>query len=713
MSWPTPQDFNEAIQNPRLNLSDPEIQASTPEVNKFGIPVARSGAFANVYKLQSSKRVWAVKFFLTESIDRQQRYDEVGRYLDAHRLPYMIEFQLQPLGVRVRGQRYPLLKMEWVQGETLDIYVQQHLKDPAALATLACDWLQMVKTLQEFGIAHGDLQHGNILVVNGSLRLIDYDDMYVPALAGRQSPETGNRNYQHPGRNGSHFGPYVDHFSAWIIYLSLLILSAEPSLWSLCGGGGERLLFSADDFRAPDRSLLLQRLEASNDELLDRIPYLIRDLLVTDVAQVPPLGEVGRGPKSAGPRIAQSTTPWWQTAGPAEASEAKSDGVVTPGAAWVLEHLTPFIEVDFTRSVFYLRALLLVDFGTLLAILALAYFTLVPMAIALGGASIAGPIAILAIAASFRAQPEVRERRKVLVEHKRARVSADAIRRRIADLEKREREALRDEKKAIGAVEVTQRENLTQERSDLAKLDNNCFKRVTEINTKRQNLAQSRSGELAESLRAVQENWLNDGLSRHDLQGAKISGIGPELGSRLIASGIRTAADVLSYGAFSSGYGMASKTILHLRSGHSVSVPGIGDKKAVALLLWRQKILTELQKRQPNSLPASIASAIASKYDSDLRNLDSEESTVRRDTKAQKEAIQAQYSQERVLRVKKIRDVREKVDSVKSEIQAKRQTAQSELRTVVFKVGNLERQVRAYARVSGSGYVRLLLGVGR
>jgi thiamine kinase-like enzyme len=42
--------------------------------------------------------------------------------------------------------------------------------------------VEIGRALNRAGVAHGDLQHGNILVANGKPKLIDYDGMYVPAL---------------------------------------------------------------------------------------------------------------------------------------------------------------------------------------------------------------------------------------------------------------------------------------------------------------------------------------------------------------------------------------------------------------------------------------------------------------------------------------------------------------------------------------------------
>jgi len=158
------------------------------------------------------------------------------------KLPYTVGFKYQPEGIRVRGQWFPILKMEWVQGENLLSYVQTRLGQPA-LRQLAEKLVTMSLRLAEAGVAHGDLQHGNVLIVGGEPRLIDYDGMFVPALAGWRSHEVGHPNFQHPCRTDMDFGPTADHFSVWVIYLSLLALSSDAHLWSRYRGGDECLLF--------------------------------------------------------------------------------------------------------------------------------------------------------------------------------------------------------------------------------------------------------------------------------------------------------------------------------------------------------------------------------------------------------------------------------------------------------------------------------------
>jgi len=56
MPWPTPQDYNEAIQNPQLSFGDPELQGGKPELTPLGLPRPITGGFASVYRMHCGQR---------------------------------------------------------------------------------------------------------------------------------------------------------------------------------------------------------------------------------------------------------------------------------------------------------------------------------------------------------------------------------------------------------------------------------------------------------------------------------------------------------------------------------------------------------------------------------------------------------------------------------------------------------------------------------
>jgi WD domain, G-beta repeat len=262
--WPLISDYQEAIQSPRTALADPELQQGAPICNRLGLPVPVTGGFASVYQISSGGRRWAVRCFLREFADQKRRYQAIDQHLRAITLPYKVGFEYQPTGIRIRGAWYPILKMEWVQGLLLNEYVESVLGQRDAMRKLADDWLALVRTLKARRIAHGDLQHGNVLVAGKQLRLIDYDGMFVPSLAGLGSHETGHPSYQHPRRGPNDYGPESDRFSALAIYVALLALACEPRLWQQFNNG-DNLLFRREDFEDPARSALFRTLRQLSD----------------------------------------------------------------------------------------------------------------------------------------------------------------------------------------------------------------------------------------------------------------------------------------------------------------------------------------------------------------------------------------------------------------------------------------------------------------
>ncbi len=262
MPWPTPQDYNEAIQNPATCFADEGLRRGEVESNALGLPRSITGAFASVYRVTENNRSWAVRCFLKFRPDQQERYEKVSQYVMFDELEYTVHFEYLSKGIRVRGEWFPMLKMEWVEGETLDQYLESNVRNRSQVKSLLGKFDQMMAELRAAGIAHGDLQHGNIMVVNGDLRLVDYDGMYVPKLAGWRSLELGHSNYQHPLRSDTDFDPTLDNFSAHVIRTSLLTLIDDQSLWSDSHVGDECLLFKKRDFIQPDSSELFNHLLA-------------------------------------------------------------------------------------------------------------------------------------------------------------------------------------------------------------------------------------------------------------------------------------------------------------------------------------------------------------------------------------------------------------------------------------------------------------------
>jgi len=268
MAWPLSQDYNEAVQNPRTSFSDPELRHGQVVINALGIPQPCSGNFADVYAVEcaAGKTKWAVKCFTREVRGLRERYSAISSFLQQVNLPFTVDFQYLEQGIRIAGKWYPILKMHWVEGFTLNAFVRDNLDKPALLEGLSRIWLKMAARLREANLAHCDLQHGNVLLVPYTdrsllIKLIDYDGMWVPALAQTPSGEVGHPAYQHPQRlRDGVYNREVDRFPLLSIHLALrALMVGGKQLWDRFDTG-DNMLFRQQDFEAPARSPLFAEL---------------------------------------------------------------------------------------------------------------------------------------------------------------------------------------------------------------------------------------------------------------------------------------------------------------------------------------------------------------------------------------------------------------------------------------------------------------------
>lgn len=273
MSWPLSQEYNEAVQDPRGNFSDAELKTGEAATNALGIPMPRSGNFADVYEVRCpSGRRWAVKCFTREVHGLRERYAEISSYLHQVNLPFIVDFQYLERGIRVRNRWFPILKMQWVEGFVLNEFVRDNLDRKPILLALEQIWVRMARRLRKAELAHGDLQHGNVLFVPANsanslaVKLIDYDGMCVPSLAGKNSGEVGHPAFQHPERlRTGVYNQEVDRFSLLSIAAALHCLTiGGRSLWERYDNG-DNLLFRQADLQAPAESPLFRELMYIDD----------------------------------------------------------------------------------------------------------------------------------------------------------------------------------------------------------------------------------------------------------------------------------------------------------------------------------------------------------------------------------------------------------------------------------------------------------------
>jgi len=293
--WPSARHFTEVIQCPSVCFSHPVLRKTLPAVDRLGMPIVTSGQFAYVYKLKSMNGGgdFAVRCFRGYLGDRDQRYRAIQEHVLSSPVPYLSQFSYASEGILVGGTRFPILFMQWIEGPTLDLYVSEMLHRRDVLLHLADEWLRVVNSFQASGIAHGDLQHGNVIVEHGQLRLIDHDGIFVPRMNGWSACEVGHQHYQHPRRTAAQFDENLDNFSALVIYLTLLSLAERPGLWEEYHD--ENLLFTKADFADPSSSTLFAKVREIGTEH-SRLADVLAKAAAGPPASVPRLEQLVDGP---------------------------------------------------------------------------------------------------------------------------------------------------------------------------------------------------------------------------------------------------------------------------------------------------------------------------------------------------------------------------------------------------------------------------------
>ena len=265
MQYPLVSEYVKAIQDAGDNLE--QLAYLTPVLDDHGEPYRSSGAFAVVFKMQdnSTGKYYALKCFTEEQQGRAEAYRKIADELDLLDSPYITSVKYMEKELFVDSQceedEFPVLLMDWVDGETMEAYIAANYRNQSAMLMLSYRFGKMAAWLRTQSFSHGDIKPDNIIVrPDGSLTLVDYDGMFVPSMKGSQSPTIGTRDFSHPLRTVDDFDETIDDFSLASIALSLKAISMKSTLLDIYGAS-DRLLFSEKDYRTPSNSKVISALQ--------------------------------------------------------------------------------------------------------------------------------------------------------------------------------------------------------------------------------------------------------------------------------------------------------------------------------------------------------------------------------------------------------------------------------------------------------------------
>ena len=265
MQYPLISEYVKAIQDAGDNLE--QLAHLTPVLDDHGEPYRSSGAFAVVFKMldNSTGKYYALKCFTEEQEGRADAYRQIADELDMVDSPYITSVKYMEKELFVDSQceedEFPVLLMDWVEGETMEAYIAANYHEQSAMSMLCYRFGKMAAWLRSQSFAHGDVKPDNIIIrPDGSLTLVDYDGMFVSSMKGSKSPTIGTKDFSHPLRTMDDFDETIDDFSLASIALSLKAISMKSTLLDIYGAS-DRLLFSENDYRNPSNSKVISALQ--------------------------------------------------------------------------------------------------------------------------------------------------------------------------------------------------------------------------------------------------------------------------------------------------------------------------------------------------------------------------------------------------------------------------------------------------------------------
>ena len=265
MQYPLISEYVKAIQDAGDNLD--KLSYLTPVLDDHGEPYRSSGAFAVVFKMQdkSTGKYYALKCFTEEQEGRADAYRQIADELDLLDSPYITSVKYMEKELFVDSQceedEFPVLLMDWVDGETMEAYIAANYRNQSAMLMLSYRFGKMAAWLRTQSFAHGDVKPDNIIIrPDGFLTLVDYDGMFVSSMKGCKSPTIGTKDFSHPLRTMDDFDETIDDFSLASIALSLKAISMKSTLLDIYGAS-DRLLFSENDYRNPSNSKVISALQ--------------------------------------------------------------------------------------------------------------------------------------------------------------------------------------------------------------------------------------------------------------------------------------------------------------------------------------------------------------------------------------------------------------------------------------------------------------------
>ena len=148
MQYPLISEYLAAIREAHDNLD--KLSHLVPVLDKYGEPYRSSGAFAVVFKMKDEQtgKCYALKCFTEEQEGRAEAYRQIAEELEFVDSPYItsVKYLEKELFVdsNCENEEFPVLLMDWIEGETMETYIAANYTDTHAMAMLCYRFCKMI-----------------------------------------------------------------------------------------------------------------------------------------------------------------------------------------------------------------------------------------------------------------------------------------------------------------------------------------------------------------------------------------------------------------------------------------------------------------------------------------------------------------------------------------------------------------------------------------
>lgn len=238
-------------------------------------PIFYSGIGSAIFKVNYKGRVSALKCYDQSDSSFVDGISEVNSYFNNLDIDYINKSTIYPKELKVidnfdREVAVTVELYDWIEGITLSDYIRKaiYIRDVQSINAIIDPLIKISIYLISQKFAHGDIKSENIIIDHSlSIKLIDFNNAYIPNLSHSPLGELGTYGYRHPKLNKNYYNTRLDDYPLLLIITTLLIIIENIDFYTV-NYDGDFLLINSDDIISKKSTIYLEIKEMFSKNIL-------------------------------------------------------------------------------------------------------------------------------------------------------------------------------------------------------------------------------------------------------------------------------------------------------------------------------------------------------------------------------------------------------------------------------------------------------------